>query len=206
MDGMCLAILKTSCGDWHFYDLAALQVVSTAYAITCSSVSKCEETEPSRDEQGPSGTSITAGLNSETIVEAIPRLLDGFSIEAWAAYGKLKAKVATKVCKEKGCLKSRTESMSQATAHGTSTFSLDERSMMSRGVDPVFQNDPWPHVGSGGESCSSFTQVACDRSSESAWSTWRGVQGQCTGSLQLQCVAPWHWEDDCSMFRRALQH
>ena len=62
-------------------------------------------------------------MTPEVTVEAIPRLLDGFSIEAWAAYGKLKAKVATNVYKENGRLKRRLDIISQAAAHDTNTFS-----------------------------------------------------------------------------------
>ena len=120
---------------------------------------------PSRDQQGTSNTSIAAGMTPEVIVESIQRLLDGFSIEARDAPGKLEAKVATNVCKQNGRLKGRLEIMST-----TNSFSQDEHGMSSREIDPVSQNDPSLNAGSGGQSNPSYTQLTCDYSFESAWS------------------------------------
>ena len=71
--------------------------------------------------------------------------MDGLTIEAWSAHGRLKAKIATNVCKENGGLKRRLESMSKAAAHCTSKLAppQDECGMGLLDIDPVFEHDPW---------------------------------------------------------------
>ena len=184
MESACLATLNTSC------DLGPVQFVSTAYALTGprdrSSVNKGEEVKPPRDQQGNCDLYAAVGSTAGATVEVFPQLLDGFTIEAWAACGRLKAKIATNVCKENGRLKRRLESMSKAAAHCTSKLAppQDVCGKGSRDIDPVFEHDPWLSVGTR------------DSSWESAWFKRRGVQRTCGGGLQLQRVAPWQFESD----------
>ena len=138
------------CGDWPFYDYNALQIAVSLLP-------------------GARDTSIAAFPTSEVTVESIPGLLNGFSIEAWAAYGKLKAKDATTVCKESGRLKMRLKSMYQSTAGGIISLPQAEHDMGSREVDVVFQNYPWLNIGSAGHSNPSSTQLACGPTQLLTW-------------------------------------
>ena len=92
-----------------------------------------------------SGVSVAenSAVGAATEPDVIPMLLEGFHIESWAAYGKLKAKIATAVCKESGRSKKRLKSMNQDTCLGTSNPAQDEHHIGPREADPLLLNDPW---------------------------------------------------------------
>ena len=102
----CVASLTFRSGELRFYDYVALQIAITAMA-------------PARvnDEDQidlPSASAVAhPGIVAEVPVgklqadgerehDARPRFLDGFTIEQWAAYARLKSRVASSVCKDNG--------------------------------------------------------------------------------------------------------
>ena len=84
MECPCVAVLKTSCGDWHFYDLGAVQVVLTAYAMTGS-----------QNRQGHAEYR-EASFSCDRRAE----LLEGITIEQWASYAKRKSGIATRLAQK----------------------------------------------------------------------------------------------------------
>ena len=112
----CIAILHTKCGEMHFYDLTALRVALAA--VACSTDNAQTPALP---------------------VSAAPSLHEGFTIEQWVKYGKLKAKIASDVCRTNDKLKNR---LGRINAVYTS----------SSGVDELFDNDPWTAAHTGEDS------------------------------------------------------
>ena len=158
----CVAVLKSRCGEWHFFDLAALQVATTSVAMM--GVNSGESTHVVENHAFVGDAERTAHLPQDRRVE----LLGGFSIEQWASYAKRKAHIATTICKENGALKSKLK------AHGPELH-------MSSVADPcqtlygLFERDPW-HAASmnlahtGGSIVSTFKNNGSE-----AWSNWHGA-------------------------------
>ena len=140
ISSLCIASLTSRCGEWHFYDYGALQGALAALAETPPDHCQAPTREP-------------------------PALLDGFSIERWAAYAKLKARIASSVCKDNARLKRL-----------ASTESLGEvKGDCRHAVDHVFEADPWLAASTAlGCDCVS-TRSACDGVSEDVWSKWMGA-------------------------------
>ena len=70
-------------------------------------------------------------------------LLDGFTIEQWAKFGKLKAEIASRVCRENGSLKKKLASYS----HPETRVDLAANDKAGHGGqschDVLFEKDPW---------------------------------------------------------------
>ena len=110
------------------------------------------------------------GIGDSRSAVVFPRLQEGFPIEAWVAYGKLKAKVATTVCKENGRLKTRLRSLSQATNLAPQDPSRDKHCVDSRREDPLSLNDHWLGTRLAEPGVHSIAQSTCDWLSAEAWS------------------------------------
>ena len=79
----CLASLNMNCGTLEFFTIEALIQVL---------------------EKTPSGITPVATASQSCTLPAV--LIDGFDVHAWATYGRHKSKIASKVCKDLGRLKS----------------------------------------------------------------------------------------------------
>jgi hypothetical protein len=118
MDERCVAILRSSCGDWVFYDYNALQVAMTAHTMSgvgSSLVTKQHDVEVARTTLGCSSPAGGPNTSSDK--------LDGFTLAEWAAFARKKASIASSVAKLNGELKSKLASASSR--------------------DGWFCNDPW---------------------------------------------------------------
>jgi NACalpha-BTF3-like transcription factor len=157
-----LASLKTAYGEWHFHDVAAL----------CTVMKFC----------GAGMGNTTEGDEGDVQPhDPHPKLLDGYTIQAWAAYGRRKAKVATEVCKENGRLKS------------LSTGAYDVQSYRERGLDPLLQHDPWIGNRVVSQPQQRLTQAKGTLSSVEAWARWTGPQclpGHATGHIRHAEASP----------------
>lgn len=154
----CVAMLKSRCGEWHFFDLAALQVATTSFAMLCVELE--EPTHVVDNDAGVASAGHTVHLPQQRRVE----LLDGFSIEQWASYAKRKARIATTICKENGALKAKLN------ARGGDPCNI------RGGHDGVFENDPWSAASSNfGRRTGDSTVSTWNDSGKEAWSNWHGT-------------------------------
>ena len=78
-----VAILHTSCGELHIYDVAGLREIMCALVVQ---LPVAQTPEAARDDE----------QNAK---------LDGFSLKEWSDYAKRKARIATEKCRENGKLK-----------------------------------------------------------------------------------------------------
>jgi hypothetical protein len=182
MDSMCLAILKSRCGEWHFFDHAALQVATTSFALLCVN---------------PSDTTETVD-KSVRVAQDRAELLEGFSIEQWASYAKRKSHIASAICKENGKLKARFSAQGcdvVVPSAGIPRATHDNH-------DAIFENDPW-----GGASVNARHDVrtaspSCDEKGAGAWSNYHGsssvtsvsacANGRCSAhasSELIECIS-----------------
>ena len=89
------AILQSQCGNLVIYDTDAVEKIVGALSrgIMCSMSS------PQCDDPRPCPPPVA--------------LLDGFTLQQWSTYAKLKASIASRVCRENGVLKMRLASLHQ---------------------------------------------------------------------------------------------
>ena len=75
---------------------------------------------------------------------ASPALLEGFTMEQWAAFGRRKSAIASRVSKENGALKAKLLSAGRVTdeAEMTARRSRTDANNLSP-IDPLQVNDPW---------------------------------------------------------------
>jgi hypothetical protein len=133
-----IAVLDSAIGQLHIYDIKA-------FGSLVESLAK-------------SPTMLHVGHRAEQQI-----LVDGFTIEQWAAYGRHKAAIASKVCKDNGRLKAMLDSMSHRRGKLV-TNSADERACDDD--DPLVSNDPWR--GCSFPPSASASEPPC----LSLWSSW----------------------------------
>ena len=90
--------------------------------------------------------------------------LDGFSMEQWAAYAKLKSRVASSVSKDNAKLKSPIKARPP----------YDAKDSFRHVVDPVFEADPWQAARATLGTDRASAKSSCDSVREDAWSKWLG--------------------------------
>jgi hypothetical protein len=168
----CLAVLKGTCGDWHFYDYGAIQVVATAIAVACSADQPTQKSF--------SGSPDNPDQSAE--------LFEGFSVEQWASYGKRKSHIASAVCKENGRLKAELDALrwrgdSMSDYEAAPTIDRNVPSRLQTHADDVYITDPWREAAQRtGQNILSVdrdvgsTISTCDVSSTMAWSKWIGIR------------------------------
>jgi hypothetical protein len=128
---------------------------------------------------------ITTVINSLSLTcsPAAPKLLDGFTLEQWAAFGKRKSAIASRVCKENGALKAKLASSGGDSDDGEPSIRrLGTETSNMAPVDPLQANDPW-------FGCSA-PRVSCDvvnaSSSGSSWSAWCPTQRRLTSGSHAE--------------------
>ena len=140
------AILQSQCGNLVIYDTDAIVKIVGALprGIMCSMSS------PQCDDPPPCPPPV--------------ELLDGFTLQQWSTYAKLKASIASRVCRENGVLKMRLASLRQTECEDshaskvcrdnghlkkritdTSATIPDNASSITRksSEDPLLHQDPW---------------------------------------------------------------
>ena len=135
VEAHCVAVLKSKCGDWIFYDHGALQVATTSFALLfCSSSDTVKMTVDSMSHITHADAPNTVNPGAE--------LHDGLSIEQWASYAKRKSNVASAVCKENGILKAKLNARPCGEIDvGQHVAGPPQKD--SAVVDGIFALDPW---------------------------------------------------------------
>jgi hypothetical protein len=112
-----IASLTTACGPLQMFSLEALELALAKIS-----------TMPTQ-----------AGTLSDEAPAPLPpslELLDGFTINQWAAYAKLKSQVASRMCQENGMMKRKLANLDNWRP------ALPPAAVAEKG-DPLFASDPW---------------------------------------------------------------
>ena len=153
-----MAMLRSKCGDWTFYDHTALQIAALSFA------NLMVEAAPSQ--------SLHADAAPSSDQRSV--LFDGFSIEQWASYAKRKAHIASAVCKENGSLKAKINATPIIEGTGSHECS-GVGHKTSTSFDSIFASDPW-RSGSAGLAQEKGSVVSvCESNNDEAWAKWRGT-------------------------------
>jgi hypothetical protein len=152
-----IASLTSGCGEWHFYDYGALQIALAALTAPLSDVRREALGEPLR--------AVSPPARDPALTEEVPALLGGFSIEHWAAYAKLKARIASSVCKENARLKRLSSTEPPGGLNG----------VIRHTVDHVYEADPWHAARAARTEDRVLARSACGGTGVDVWSNWRGT-------------------------------
>ena len=154
------ALFQTECGDLVVYD--------------CEALSKVVAALPRRDHLRPA-SNLSAPPPAPPPLEVI----DGFTASQWASYAKLKASIASRMCRENGALKK--QALFQTNCSTPVGFSMktlqgqrDQKNNSEDRRDELFEHDPWHS-----EKEPANTMEDAETSANSflpgadAWSTWK---------------------------------
>ena len=100
--------------------------------------------------------------STELDPKSVPRgviLLGSFSAESWAAYARVNAKIATKMCRAKGELKAQLASLRTKGSH-----LIDE----TPAEGPIYLEDPWPN-----EWVRPSAEATNGGDGSGAWANWK---------------------------------
>jgi hypothetical protein len=142
-----IASLITSCGPLQIFSLEALEVA-------LSKISRIPTHAGSLSDEAP------APLPPPV------ELLDGFTINQWAAYAKLKSQVASRMCHENGLMKRKLVNLDNCRS------ALPPAASAEKG-DPLFAEDPWQAASSklaAPRNCAASTSVSSEAHLWTAWS------------------------------------
>ena len=169
------AMLSTKCGDLFVFDLEALAAVMATISVNQTFL-------PSLAQQGPSAT-----CSPPDQVPVGKDVVDGFTIQQWAEYAKLKARIASTMCKENGRLKQQSASvMNKGNIDVKPLAAVNDKGTDNIGNDSVYQSDPWRRSASKRGRVKRLTPTGARKKSvplvSSDWSKWQGC-GLAMGSV-----------------------
>ena len=109
MQPLCLAVLTSRCGEWHFYDRAALQT-----ALSSLPMANQKDADP-----GVQTSGVTVGVHhgrhgrrgNEVRQHSKSDVCEGFTASEWMTWGRHKAHIASNTCKVNGSLKSANDKL-----------------------------------------------------------------------------------------------
>ena len=141
-----IASLTTSCGPLQMFSLEALEM-----ALSKISTFPTQAGDLADETHAPSPPPV--------------ELLDGFTINQWAAYAKLKSQVASRMCHENGLMKRKLANLDSWRS------ALPSAAFAEKG-DPLFVEDPWQAASSklaAPRNCAASTSASTEAH---LWADW----------------------------------
>lgn len=171
MQPLCLAVLTSSCGEWHFYDHAALQT-----ALSSLPMANEKDADP-----GVQTSGVTVGVHhgqhgrrgNKVRQHSKSDVCEGFTASECMTWGRHKAHIASNTCKVKGSLKSSNDKLRLKVNELVGLLSKKICSKLSTqptDVDPWTVTDPW--------SGASLLHSNCAKDYHDAWAAWSKCQAR----------------------------